>query len=669
MSSKRSETLPPHTPGLNWRATPMHIRRHSLILLCCLLLAAPHALAQGPAMQRLQTLLEDVERAFTAVGKKAEQFIGPGLGLGEEKPAAYSTTVRFEDHYPVGPAPTVAISNEFGTIRVQTWDNRVVQVSAEIRAGADSEALAEEIAQGVQVSVAADQELVEVRSFLPEMRRDASMVSISVDYTITVPAAAHIVTDNAFGDTVIHGIHGLVAVEAQYGSLELENIRGRVKARMRGEFTLQAANLAQGGAFDLRGTQAEFSGISGALQVSNHRGSVLLRDLAPDAEVEVESVSGPIFLLLPAGATPELTASAQYGEVKSALPLTRSRQAHKAVARLAQADTRQRILLNTTFADVHVDTVVREGQQAPQPQGDHLFSDPEVLEQTLSPEDSVVINATSGNIRVQGSDGDVLRIQATRLVWASQAGQAGPALRALEIHTQHTGAQFSVSTTAKQDMARLGAGVYSVDLLIECPRTLPLHIRAEKGSTVVMDYDGPVTVAQAVGDIRVENVRGDLDLATHNGDIAVTDCVGAVKTGARYGNVQLTRILGPVTSENLHSNTLVDGVRGDMHLRGSGGDVRIIALDGLAGGLDVFVNNGNVRMLLDPYKTDASLSVRTEQGEVHSAIALNGTIEANRRDYAGRLGSGEHRVRLETFEGDILLDGAGGANHAGADLP
>src|SRR5690606_2218339 len=156
------------------------------------------------------------------------------------------------------------------------WEDRVVQVNAEVKVGAESADVAAEIARTIDIRITPSDNLIEIRTFLPDTRRDLGVVTMEVNYDITVPSGTSLVSDNFFGDTTVRGLSGLVAVESQYGIVDLSNLTGEVKARAHGEFPLRATGLAQGGVFDLHSAHAEFSNIGGRLRVSNFRGSVRL---------------------------------------------------------------------------------------------------------------------------------------------------------------------------------------------------------------------------------------------------------------------------------------------------------------------------------------------------------------------------------------------------------
>jgi hypothetical protein len=636
------------------RNLPQH-RILSLALLVGVLTFS--ASAQTGLLEKLQSGLNDLSRGMDYVGQKAGDLLGPGLSTDENSKPAVNKSRPFSETYPVGPTPVVSISNEFGEIRVNTWDDRVVQVTAEIEAGADSEATADQVLQSIQINVKSAEDLVEIRSALPERRQEAGFVSMEVRYAITIPKGATLITDNFFGDTIISGVGGLCAVEAQYGGVELASMAGPVKVRAHGEFPVKAHGLAQGGAFQLRNAQGEFSNIAGEFEVNCFRGNIQITDVAPEAYVDAVADGGSIQLTLAPDSQPDLAATTLYGNIESALSLTRSAQGNKLTARSPNADSRQRILLSASFGDIHIEQRGKDGAVAPAETVEKPFND--VLNQTETPPDggSLRIEAAKGDVLIVGTDENLVHIKATRIVWVSQASKAPSALDALKLQSQRDANRLILSTTPATDLKALGCTNFRVDLEIQCPRGMAAEVLAQDGATTVNTFTAPVTVTQSSGSITAERCQGSLTLSNQNGPLTAMDCAGAIDATTRSGALTLTRTGGKITARGVQARTVIEAARGDVVVRNSGGDVRILALEGLGGDYDVQAENGNLSMVLAP-EADAALNIKANNGIVYGFknLPLTGTITRDIEEFHGKLKDGAHAVRLETQAGDIVLD-------------
>ncbi len=614
------------------------------------------AQAQHGLINKIQSGLNDVAKGMDYVGRKAGDILGQGLGVGETKETPFNETRNFSETYPVGPTPIVSVSNQFGEIRVNTWDDRVVQVNAVITAGAESAEVAASLVQGVQVQSAHTGDLVEIRTQYPETKPEMGYVAMAVNYTVTIPKTASLVTDNFFGDTFAQNIGGLLAVEAQYGLVDISGITGNVKVRTHGEFPVKAKNLAQGGVFQLHNAQAEFSGISGELQVNNFRGSIVMGNLAPDAYIDAASDGGPIHLILPLDAQPDLTATVLYGAFHSDLPFSQLSQGHKLVARGANTESKQRILLSVTFGDLRIEAQAKEGESKPGAGPETKPFNDVISTAEPAPEGaSLRIDATAGDIRIEGMDENEVRVTATRFVWVPLAAKAPPALEALQVKMQQSEGRLSLTTATAADMKALECPAYRVDLVVQCPRSLPIEVYAQEGQTTLSGLGGALSVTQAAGGITAEHLLGEIKLSNQNGPVTTSDCSGAAEIMARYGTVTLTRNFAKVNAQCVQGRIIVESPQNDVFARNNGGDIRILAMDGIKGNFDVLVENGNLSMVMSP-EADASLQVKTTNGAIHTSIPLTGGITRDTQEFNGHLKEGKYMLRLESNGGNIYLD-------------
>ncbi len=625
--------------------------------LVLLFLVGPSAMADGGVRDKLQSVFDGVARGINYVGQKAEQLVGSRLGMGDDPEAEFTVKRPFSERFPVDATPVVSVSNEFGEIRVSTWEERVVEVTAEIVAGADTAERAAEVAKGIEVNVNHRPDLVEVRPLLPDAGQNDPHRSIMVNYEITVPANASVITDNYFGDTRITGVRGLVAVESQYGQVDLNDLGGTVKVRSHGEFPLRVSQLIRGGEFDLHGPSAEFHRVSGTLQVSAFRGSVLVTDVPEKTRIVVDMDSGPLKLVLPPDSRPDLTATVIHGNLQTAAPLTRTAQGSKVIARWPNPESTRRAVLTSAFGDITV-TYEGQGDRLPEPDSGKERSVSDLLTWTGTPDPGagLFIEATIGDIQLSPSPDEQIHVEATRIVRVPAADLAVPALNALELRTQTETARVTVATVVTGDMEKLRCDTYRVDLRIQCPPALTVHVAAREGTTTIEDLGGPITVNQRMGDIQARRTRGPLNLTTRNGAINVGDAAGTAEVSANYGGVRLTNVRGAISARTTEGRLVIDGPGGDVHARSSGGDIRVLALDNVGGSFDILAEQGDVSLLLSP-EADATLSAATKSGGVvHSAIPLDGSIDRDTRSFHGRLKAGLHRIRLEAVGGDVYID-------------
>lgn len=625
----------------------------SLAIIMACGLAWPESNLRG----RLQSVFDNVAKGINYVGQQAGRIIGDGFGLGET-PAAEFTEIRpVSQRVPVEAAPVVSVANEFGEIRVTTWGERVVEVAAEIVVGADTAEAALATADAIEIGVDAQADAVAVRTRIPEARPEGANHTITVNYAIKVPEGASVAARNFFGDTYIADVRGPVAVDAQYGRVELTRLGGPAEVRANGEFPLRATELAQGGEFDVHGATAEFRRVSGELSVSSFRGSVLVAEVPDDARINVSADSSSTRLLLPPGARPGLSATIFHGSMVSAVPGTRTAQGNRLVVHAPNPEASRQVVVNASFGHVAVDY---EGAETSDAQTPAMAGTPisDTQEQVFAPAPGLPlrIEAMPGSIQIGAATDGQVHVRATRIVRVPNAAAAPPALAALDLRAAAEQDQASIITAVTSDLASLDCTSARFDLHILCPPETPITVQAEEGLTALHGLSGAVSVHQAIGEIQATAMTGALELANQRGSIAVEACTGPVDVSTRYGSAELVRTSGPITARSTQGKLVVEEAGSSVQARVSGGDVRILALEGVHGEYDILAEEGDISLLLAP-ASNIALTVTTKAGgAVHSAFPLDGSIGGDTQQFHGRLGEGEQRVRLEAIGGDIYLD-------------
>ena len=635
----------------------MGMRKSLTVLLAILCCSA--TFSQEGFLEKTQTLFDEMGKGMRKVGEKAGGLFGPGLDIGKEKEAAHTVDRDFSDQRQTGPSPIVNVTNEFGEIHVDTWEDRVVQVSAKVIVGAESASVAEEVSRAITVSISEQEGGVYIRPIFPEHHRDMGTITKQVNLYITAPRNAQVVSENFFGDTYIRGVDGLVALESQYGIVDLAELGGAVSARLRGEFPLRVLGLEQGGTFQLHGSGAHFGQIAGALRINAFGGSVTVGALEVDAELDVVSESSTTTLVLPVGSAPDLTAVTRYGSITSDLPVARSEQGARILARHGSPDARQRIDISSTFSDVQI---LFEGEAGATATGGESADKPisETVRENVvvTPYTKIAVEGVIGDIQVVATDDPGVQIAATRVVWVPSASKATAALEALALRVEQDKSTDTllIRTVLTADMETLQCSQYRVNLELRYPRHLPVNVVAEEGHTQISGNVAPVVVDQTVGTISAQRFAGPLNLTNKNGGVRITGGTGSVTASARYGDTRFERVRGDVSVTCVQGDTIVDSPGAGVMVRNNLGNVRILALKGVAGDYDVLVEEGDLSLVLGSLPT-ANLSVAVDGGTIDSAFPLSGQILGRRKEeFRNYIGEGAHSMQLEARNGDIVLD-------------
>jgi hypothetical protein len=625
-----------------------------LAVVLTLLLCIP-ATAQTELLNRVGEVFDDVAQGINKVGEKAEKLVGPGLGFGEGNAGGFAESREFSEKHPVAANASVSIANEFGEIRAGTWDNEVVQVSARISVRGETADMASAICKNITVQVTPSDNHIEVRTVLPDMQNIMGKPTIEVHYEIVLPRDASLTCRNNFGDTYVTGVGGSLGIDASFGAVDVRDITGAVNVRARGEFPLVAQGLRQGGVFELHSVNAVFRDVAGDLKVRDFWGSVEIRDLPAETNVDVDCESGPVSLYLTNDAKPSITATVMYGDVQSDVPLNRISQGDVTIARLENAESKQQIALRSSFREI---AIKREGAMEVAPANPAIPTQPfkEVVSRAEAVLESgkVRVEGVTGDIRIVGTDATDVRATATKFVRVQSQSNVRAALQALNFQGAAAEGVLTLRTSVTDNMAALGCTSYRVDLTIECPRTVSVEIHGQEGHTAVSDLGVPVVVNQDAGTVSIERVKGEVKVTNQKGDVRVVSCAGPVEVTASFGTTTLLDVYGKMTATVVQGKTVIETPRAEIIARSTGGDIRILSLEGVAGNYDVRAEQGNISILI-PAESDAYLAATVENGTVRSAIPLTGTIRKDVQEFV-RNSTGAFRVTLQTKDGDIMIN-------------
>jgi len=236
-------------------------------------------------------------------------------------PAWLAAQTQVDQKHPAAPDAKVTIENMSGSVKVTGWDRAEVQVKGTVGDGGElsfdgsekSLAIEVEAEHGNPMGIKSDLEV-----FVPA----GSSVSIE-GFQATISVAG--VTGSVSAETVngsltqsgaaksvdLQSVNGAIDVTKPSGRVKAEAVNGPVTVRdASGEIEASTVNgklLVTGGSFD----RATFETVAGGIRFE--------AGLSARATMNVESVSGPVDLLLPAGFGAEFLVSTFSGDITNEL--------------------------------------------------------------------------------------------------------------------------------------------------------------------------------------------------------------------------------------------------------------------------------------------------------------------------------------------------------------
>lgn len=138
--------------------------------------------------------------------------------------------------YPLGPNEQITLDNQFGEMKISTWDKNEIKVDITIEAHANSDEQAQKILDNIFIEESKSGSGV---SFLTKMKnqknnwnnngkRDYKEMGMKIDYVVYMPAANPLNATNQFGPMTIPDLRGPVQLTSKFGSItagKLSNVK------------------------------------------------------------------------------------------------------------------------------------------------------------------------------------------------------------------------------------------------------------------------------------------------------------------------------------------------------------------------------------------------------------------------------------------------------------
>ena len=187
-------------------------------------------------------------------------FAGNGDPL-VEKTKTYTKT------YPVSSSDKISLENQFGEMKITTWDKNEIRVDVRIEAKGGTEEIAQKILDNIYIE---DSKSGSEISFETKMRnknwnndneKKYKEMGMKIDYTVSMPANNQLNATNQFGPMSITDYKGLVVLVSKFGSLtagKLSNVK-EVNVEF-GEANVESVN---GGRLTIKFSKAVINNVIG----------------------------------------------------------------------------------------------------------------------------------------------------------------------------------------------------------------------------------------------------------------------------------------------------------------------------------------------------------------------------------------------------------------------
>ena len=175
------------------------------------------------------------------------------------------------------------------------------------------------------------------------------------------------------------------------------------------------------------------------------------------------------------------------------------------------------------------------------------------------------------------------------------------------------------------------------------------------------------------GNIKANNIRGEIGIATYGGNIKMNSITGNTMLTTKGGNIAINNIRGDLNAFTDGGNVLVDAFTGNVKTQTKGGNITLAGSDGAIdavtfGGnisLDYLGSNmgmnlktmaGNISAKI-PESTSADVKISTTVGKIVSDLITPEKADqySTSSNASGKINGGGNMITIETNAGNVHL--------------
>lgn len=275
---------------------------------------------------------------------------------------------------------------------------------------------------------------------------------------------------------------------------------------------------------------------------------------------------------------------------------------------------------------------------------------------------TLVITTYRGSINVAEADTESseIRVAVHLEIGGRTETEADAILKTLELNFEAKGG--TVTVTAKRPTGARMQFTWSERQQIEptyrvtVPRTSRLKLNTTTGAVNVGNIVGDIHVENEKGDIFLRHVTGAVEAITETGDVVISRCDGTLTAKTGHGLIRIGTVTGRCEVRNGSGDVELLGPLGEVRVYAEAGTVTLGIPKHFSGPAEVQTSGGSIVLSAHveaKCRIDASTSMFAQ---VVSRLPME--IESGaprRRSLVGRLNGGGIPVILRASGGNILL--------------
>lgn len=249
---------------------------------------------------------------------------------------------------------------------------------------------------------------------------------------------------------------------------------------------------------------------------------------------------------------------------------------------------------------------------------------------SVKPGGKLLMDVEPGSIEVKTTSDSQIVADVFRKVERSGEGKADEILRKHEVSFEQQGNNLIIHAKFPHEYFQLWRhSNLQVRYVVSIPHEFNIDLKTSGGEIRVDDLRGEVHVKTSGGDLKFGKIEGPVTGDTSGGGIRLAGCNGKVDIKTYGGEINIGSGSGDLRAETSGGGILIDNFTGDAFVSTSGGSITIKRI---AGSIDASTSGGPISAAISGQpKKDCSLS--TSGGgitvELDEALALNINAESS----------------------------------------
>jgi len=257
---------------------------------------------------------------------------------------------------------------------------------------------------------------------------------------------------------------------------------------------------------------------------------------------------------------------------------------------------------------------------------------------SLKPGSKVTVRNPRGSIRVRTWDRQEASLKAVKVAWGATSEAARRGVEETEVRTEQRPEGLYIEAVLPERWPDLDMGRVEVHLELCLPKKVDLDL------------------ANSRGDVRVEDVEGEVSVVNDRGGIALSGIVGGVEVHGDRSLVEVRDVEGEVSISNDRGSVRVEGVDGKVEVRNDRGDITVRLPEDVRHPYTLQTDRNRIEVYIPP-GSGVSVYAEAHRGKVVSDLPLDIGIQGRTSVARGELNGGGPEVRLLTDRGDIYIIG------------